>query len=139
MKTVMIFGTFDILHFGHLQLFLEARKLGDRLVAVVARDTNVEKVKGRKPFHLETERKDFLEHIDIIDEVRLGDMNDVYKVIADVKPDVIALGYDQKVFVDDVEEKCAAYGLKPFLVRLTPHKEEQYKTSKIKQYLDAVV
>ena len=139
MKTVMIFGTFDILHYGHIHLFEEAKKLGDRLVAVVARDSNVEMIKGKKSFHTEKERQAFLQHIDLIDEVRLGDMKDVYKVIKDVQPNVIALGYDQKVFVDDIEKRCAAYDLAVDIVRMKPYEQEHYKTTNIKRYLDQVV
>jgi len=138
-KTVMIFGTFDILHFGHLQLFRQAKKLGDKLVAVVARDTNVKKVKGMAAFHSEKERKEFLSHIDLIDEVCLGNMKDVYKIIRSYKPDIIALGYDQRVFVDDIQAHCDLYGLHPTIVRLKSHKPSKHKTSHIKRYLDQVV
>ncbi len=139
MKTVMIFGTFDILHFGHLQLFRQARRYGDRVVAVVARDANVRKVKGVESFHTEAERKAFLDHIDLIDEVRLGDMTDVYKVIRTVKPDVICLGYDQEVFVENLKKKIKEFHLNTRVARLKPYKHHAYKTSKIKDYLNRMV
>lgn len=139
MKTVMIFGTFDILHYGHLHVFKQAKKLGDKLVAVIARDSNVEKIKGTSPFHTEEERKEFLQHIDYIDEAKLGDMSDVYKVIQEVRPAVIALGYDQTVFVEDIEKKCAEFNLDVSIVRLPPFKDKHYKTSQIKKYLNAIV
>ena len=56
-KKVMIFGTFDILHSGHFHIFQEARKIGDEVVVVVARDVNAQKIKGRKTFHNEQERR----------------------------------------------------------------------------------
>ncbi|MCH9030625.1 MAG: adenylyltransferase/cytidyltransferase family protein [Bacteroidetes bacterium] len=55
-RVVMIFGTFDILHKGHLNLFDQAKKHGDFLIAVIARDKTVVKVKDREPKHNEKER-----------------------------------------------------------------------------------
>src|SRR3989339_2092009 len=104
MTKVMIFGTFDIIHGGHIHMFKQAREYGDFLTAVVARDVNVERIKKRGALHNEVERVYFLKHIDLIDEVVLGDKTDVYKVIAKQKPDVVALGYDQRVYVDELEE-----------------------------------
>ncbi len=139
MKTAMIFGTFDILHYGHLQLFRQARHYGDRVVAVVARDHNVKRAKGKRAFHAERERVAFLRHLDLIDTVVLGDMHDVYKVVKRVAPDVICLGYDQKIFVDALQTKLKEFHLKTRVVRLKPYKHHHYKTTKIKQYLDRMV
>lgn len=139
MKKIMIFGTFDILHYGHLQLFRRAKRRGDRLIAVVARDANVLKVKGARAFHTEQERKAFLDHIDYIDQAVLGNMDDVYQVIKKIKPDVICLGYDQRVFVENLKEKLKEFQLNAKIVRLKPYKADAYKTSKIKEYLDRMV
>lgn len=139
MKTVMIFGTFDILHHGHLHLFEQAKKYGDRLVAVLARDKRVANIKGKKSFHTEQERKKFLEHIDYVDDVRLGDRQDVYKVIRTIRPDVICLGYDQQIFVDKLEEKIRTFGLQTSIVRLKPYKHRRYKTTAIKAYLERFI
>ncbi len=139
MSTVMIFGTFDILHHGHLHLFQQVRKYGDRVITIVARDTTVEKIKGHAAFHNEKERKAFLDHIDLIDKAILGDRRDVYKVIQTVKPDVICLGYDQETFVDALEEKIKEFDLQTKIIRLKPYKHERYKTSKVKKYLDTII
>lgn len=139
MKTAMIFGTFDILHYGHLHLFRQAGRHGDRVVAVVARDVNVRKVKGCEPFHDERERLEFLRHMDLIDKAVLGDMNDVYKIVRRVKPDVICLGYDQRVFVDDLKKMIDDFGFASRIIRLKPYKSERYKTSKMKEYLNKII
>lgn len=136
MKTVMVFGTFDILHLGHIHLFREAREYGDRLVVVVGRDNNVEEIKNTKTFNNENERKEFLENIKLVDDVMLGDKFDPYKVIESVKPDVIALGYDQKVFVDKLEEKITEFGLNTRIVRIPPYREENFKSGKIKEFIN---
>ena len=49
MTKVMVFGTFDPLHPGHVDFFRQAKQHGDELVVVVALDSTVEKTKGRKP------------------------------------------------------------------------------------------
>ena len=64
MKTVMVFGTFDILHLGHIDLFLQAKKYAEHLIAVVARDERAKKIKGKAPIHSEEERRVLLGHID---------------------------------------------------------------------------
>ena len=105
MKTVMIFGTFDIVHRGHLNLFKQARKFADRLVVVLARDARVKSIKNKESIYNEKERKLFLEQIRLVDQVVLGDKKDVYKIIQKIRPDVIVLGYDQIYFTEKLNEK----------------------------------
>lgn len=128
----MVFGTFDLLHPGHVDFLNHAKKLGDYLVAVVARDTTVERVKGRLPQNSEQVRKINLEKLHLADKVILGNFGDKFKVIADEQPHVIALGYDQKSIVEDLEQKV---GAKVTVVRLKPFKPEIYKSSKLKNPL----
>lgn len=135
MKTVLLFGTFDLFHAGHLHLLKQARKLGTNLVVVVARDSNVLKAKGHAPLHSEKERAELLRHLDLIDQVVLGDTRDVYKVIKRIKPEVIALGYDQHHFVDKLEQKLRDFQLRTKIVRLRPHQELSKKSSKLKAHL----
>lgn len=133
MKTVMIFGTFDLVHFGHIQLFKQARKYGDNLILVLARDERVQKLKKKLPIHTEQERKKFLETIRLIDQVVLGDKTDVYKKIKEFKPDTIVLGYDQKFFVDDLAGQIQKFGLKTKIVTATAYQPERLKTSLIRK------
>ena len=131
----MIFGTFDIVHHGHMNLFLQAKKHGERLVVVVARDTRVKELKKDKPVHTEKERKKFLEQIRYIDEVLLGDKKDVYAVIKKIKPNIIVLGYDQKFFIDTLESKIHEFGLTTKVIRAKPYKHSNLKSKKIKEIL----
>ncbi len=130
MKTILIFGTFDFFHAGHLALIKQARKLGDRLVVVIARDETVERVKHQKPIHSEQDRKKIVSAIRYVDQVLLGSKTDVYAVLKKVKPDVIALGYDQTFFVDLMKEKIREFKLNTKIVRLKQYKT--YKSSLIK-------
>ncbi len=95
-KTVLCCGTFDYLHPGHESFLKQAAALGDRLVVVVARDENVKRIKGQYPDHDEETRKANLEALSIADQVQLGYPGaNLLKVVEDIAPDVIALGYDQ--------------------------------------------
>jgi FAD synthetase len=136
MKTVMIFGTFDIVHHGHLNLFKQARKYGDMLVAVVARDARVKTLKSKESVYNEKERKYFLEQIRLVDKVILGNSKDVYKRIAEIKPNVIVLGYDQMHFTDKLQEKLREFGLKTKIVRAKAYRSEKLKSGKIRQTLE---
>ncbi len=124
----MVFGTFDILHPGHIHMLKEAERYGDSLVIIVAKDSTVKKIKGRLPIHSETVRLKSLEALAIADRVRLGNSGDKHQVIREEKPDVIALGYDQKFFTEGLDKVLE----KPItIVRLSPYKPEIYKSSKL--------
>lgn len=125
MKKVMIFGAFDIIHPGHLSLLRNAKKRGNKLIVVVARDKTIKEVKGRKPKFNEEERMSKLASLNIADELILGDLRDRYKAVKEMKPDVVCLGYDQENFVPGLEKfKCN-------VVRLKAYKKEKYKSSKL--------
>ncbi len=132
MKKVLVFGTFDIFHYGHLQLLKQAKKLGDQLTVVIARDENVIKIKKIKPYHTEKERMEIMKSLKMIDSAILGDKKDVYKVIKQEKPDVIALGYDQNVFVDKLENYLKKEKINSIIVRLKSYKEKRLKSHLIK-------
>ena len=130
MKKVMVFGTFDILHPGHIHMLKEASEYGDFLITVLAKDKVVEKIKRHKPLHNEKTRVSNMKQAGIANKVRLGYINDKYKVIKEEKPDIIALGYDQKVFVDKLTDVIEDHVQ---IVRLAPFKPEIYKSSKMKE------
>ena len=133
MKKVLAFGTFDILHPGHERMLNQAKKLGSHLTVVVARDATVCSVKGRKTLFNEKTRLKNLKQLNIADKVRLGCLGDKYKVVKDEKPDIIALGYDQKFFVDDLKK---VVGEKTRIVRLKAYKPGIYKSSKLRNRYD---
>lgn len=131
-KKVILFGTFDIIHKGHLNLFWQARKLGNYLIAVVARDKTVQEVKGRSPRHNEKERVKLIRASGLAEKVVLGNLKNKYAVIKKYQPGIIALGYDQKFLVDNLKKKLKEFKLiKTKIVRLKAYKPKIYKTSKI--------
>ncbi|MBI2143138.1 FAD synthase [Candidatus Woesearchaeota archaeon] len=133
-KKVMCFGTFDVLHEGHKFYLTEAKRLGDYLVVVVARDDTVKEVKKRQPLHSESERVRHLQQLGIADKVVLGNPGDKLKVIEDEMPDVICFGYDQNAFTENAKEKLKQRGLNVEVVRLPAYKPEVYKSSLLKKH-----
>jgi FAD synthetase len=103
-KRVLAAGCFDLLHYGHLKYLEEAKKLGGdgaELVVVVARDTTILKRKGHHPVMNEEHRRALVESLKPVDRAVLGGPDlDTARIIKDVKPDIIALGYDQEDLVE---------------------------------------
>ena len=132
MKRVLVFGTFDILHPGHIYFLKQAKKLGDFLIVSLAREKFVRQIKGHKPLHSEKERLDMARALKIVDKAILGSTDNYIKHIVSQKPDIIALGYDQRAFTADLKKKLSDAGLKKIkIVRLKPYKPIFYKSSKI--------
>lgn len=111
----------------------EAKSYGDYLVVIIARDETVKAVKRHQPLHDENTRLSHVDKLGIADKVRLGNLGDKFLVIDEEKPDIVALGYDQKVRIDKLS---AALEDHVKIVRLSPFKPEVYKSSKLKKYED---
>jgi len=134
MKKVMVFGTFDILHPGHVHMLKEAKKYGDNLVVVIARDVTVCELKGKEPRKNENQRAENMRTLGIADKVILGCCGDnKHQTIIDEMPDVIALGYDQRFFLDNLENVMKDSAK---IVRLSPYMEDVYKSSKLPDDFD---
>lgn len=122
----MCFGTFDNFHPGHRFYLEQAKKYGDYLIVIVARDYNVAKIKGRGPKEIERERQKKIAKIDFVDKAVLGRIKDKYAVIKKYKPSIICLGYDQEVNLKEL--KSVFLGK---IIRLKSYKEDKYKSSLI--------
>jgi len=94
MVKVMASGTFDLLHMGHIYYLKEAKKLGDELIVIVARDSTVRKMK-HEPVTQEKMRLQLIKELKIVDNAFLGKKDDIYEIVEEIGPDIIALGYDQ--------------------------------------------
>jgi FAD synthetase len=117
MVRVMATGVFDLIHLGHLHYLQEAKKLGDELVVVVARDSTVKRVK-HEPITPEAIRRDLVAALKPVDEAILGVEGDIFETVRRVRPDVIALGYDQPFKEQWVEEECRRRGMPVKVVRV---------------------
>lgn len=131
----MVFGTFDMIHPGHEDLFRQARELGPEpyLVVSIARDSVAARYKKNALHNKEDTRLKALQAHPLVDEAVLGDEVGYIAHIVDAAPDIIALGYDQEgEYVENLEHELAAVGLSSQIVRLVSHKPEIYKTSKLR-------
>lgn len=130
-KTVAIFGVFDGVHEGHLHFIKEAKNEGNHLVAIVARDEVVEKLKGKLPVDNEVCRVNELLKVSDIDMVMLGDPQiETYNILREVKPNVIFLGYDQSGLFESLN-KFTKNGILPDIkiIQGSPYKPEIFHSS----------
>ncbi|MCP8305119.1 MAG: FAD synthase [archaeon] len=123
-------GVFDIIHPGHVFTLSSAKRLGDVLVVVVARDKTVVKNKGHKPLNDETQRLELVRALKFVDAAILGSEGDIFETVMKVMPDVIALGYDQKYDESELEREAKRRGLSLKFIRLDT-KMPDIKSSKI--------
>jgi FAD synthetase len=117
MKTVLATGVFDLLHPGHLHYLEQARNLGDRLVVVIAADITAKKMK-RHPVMPAADRAQMVGALRIVDEVYIGDEHDRLAIVHKIKPDIIALGYDQRDDPHQLMQELATHGIQAHVVRL---------------------
>lgn len=130
MVLVMATGVFDILHVGHIHFLKEARKLGDELVVVIASDATVRKRK-HNPIMPQDMRAEIVGSLKMVDRVFIGGVDDPYRIVEEIKPDVIALGYDQEHDEAVIEQELARRGLSVRVVRLGRYDGDLNGTRKI--------
>jgi FAD synthetase len=138
-KVVLVGGVFDILHPGHLHTLKAAKSYGDVLVVVVARSSTALKInKSRIIYHDELQRKELVSSIRFVDIAMVGFEGTLYKTVEHVKPDIIALGYDQAHGEKEIALNCRRRGLNVQVVRLnTPI--PRIKSSSLKQELGSSI
>lgn len=104
-KRIMIAGTFDLIHAGHIYLINEAAKLGDVYV-VVATDKNRELFSGERPIIPQEQRLEVIKNLKNVKDARLGRSdNDTLKTVEEINPDIILLGPDQKYSIEILKKK----------------------------------
>ncbi|MDM5236861.1 glycerol-3-phosphate cytidylyltransferase [Bacillus cereus] len=129
MKKVITYGTFDLLHWGHINLLKRAKDLGDYLIVAVSSD-EFNKLKNKKSYHSYENRKMILEAVRYVDEV-IPEYDWGQKVI-DIREhnvDVFVMGDDWKGKFDFLESYCEIVYL-PRTIDIS--------TSKIKQELTLI-
>ncbi|RLI89404.1 MAG: FAD synthase [Archaeoglobales archaeon] len=127
MVRVVATGTFDIIHPGHIRFLKEAKKLGDELIVIVAREKNVRH--KPKPIIPEEQRRRVVEGIKYVDKAILGDEHDMFKPIMELKPDIIVLGHDQHFNEKWLEEELKKRGLNTRVVRIKAKEECEFCSS----------
>jgi FAD synthetase len=132
MTRVMASGVFDILHTGHLHYLEKAKSIGDELVVVVATDRTVRRMK-HEPITHEKMRVELVNALKPVDRAVLGKEGDMFQTVEEIRPDIIALGYDQKFDEAELTKRLAERGLKIKIVRLTRYEDDLDGTRKIIQ------
>lgn len=133
MKRVVVFGSFDPLHRGHVNFFEQAKALGAHLTVVVAHDSALRTHKGRDPYQGAPERLQAVARVPVVDTVMIGNTQaNTYQLLSELDFDVIALGYDQEPADSVVREELDKIGKRKVeIVRLKPYHPEKYKSSRI--------
>ena len=129
---VVATGVFDLIHIGHAHFLNAAKENGNHLTVIVANDATVRKMKG-EPILSDKRRAEVVLQLKPVNEVvigRTGDMLDI--IVEEIKPDVIALGFDQRLFTrKELEDKLLERGLKVKVVRLDEMEQDLAGSRKI--------
>lgn len=128
---VMATGTFDIIHPGHAFYLEEAKKLGgenSELLVVIATDKTVEKHK-RIPIMAQEQRAEMISKIKGVDEVVIGDEEDPFKIVHEKKPDIIAIGPDQKFSQNTLEKQLKSRGITCKVIKINDYKKFELDSS----------
>lgn len=130
MVRVLAFGTFDLLHYGHVKMLEEAKQLGGKnaeLIVVISRDSSALKVKGHPPIFPQDQRLMLIKSLKVVNDAVLGYEGDTWKdrlqIIEDLNPKIVVLGYDQPINIDALQDELTKRGLEVKIVRLEKYGE----------------
>ena len=138
LKVVLAGGVFDIIHPGHIHTLNSAKALGDVLIVVVATDKTAQKMKKRVPLHNQKLRRELVDSLSIVDFCIIGHEDDIFKTVAFVRPEIIALGYDQVHQEKFIIDGCRKLNLDVKVARLQSPVPE-FSSSKIeKEYGESI-
>lgn len=130
LKVVMLGGAFEIIHPGHVFALSEAKGLGNTLVVVVATDESVERNKGRPPATNQALRVALVSSLRQVDLALPGNKGSIFDILVRIRPDVVALGYDQRYKGEEIVREAAKRGVTISTARLGSPIPD-VKTSKI--------
>ena len=139
LKVVLVGGVFDILHPGHISTLKAAKSYGDLLIVVIATTSTAVKIKNnRRIYHSEELRKELVSALSFVDLALIGKEGTLFDTVEFVKPDIIALGYDQTHTEKYISENCKIRNIDTQVIRLnTPIPRS--KSSEIKKELGEAV
>ena len=138
LRVVLAGGVFDIIHPGHIHTLNSAKALGDVLVVVVATDTTAQKMKKRKPLHKQNQRKDLVSSLSMVDLCIIGQEGDIFKTVEIIKPEIIALGYDQVHQEKFITDGCRKLNLDIKVARLQSPVPEISSSEIEREYGEAI-
>ncbi len=134
LHVVLSGGVFDIIHPGHIYTLNAAKALGDVLVVVVATDNTSEKMKKRRPLHTQEQRQELVNSLSMVDLCLVGQEDDIFKTVNLVRPQIIALGYDQVHQEKFITDGCKRIELDAKVARLQSPIPESSSSKIEKEY-----
>jgi cytidyltransferase-like protein len=138
LRVVLAGGVFDIIHPGHIHTLNAAKSLGDVLVVVVATDNTAVKMKKRRPLHSKEQRQELVNSLIMVDLCLIGQEDDIFKTVNLVKPQIIALGYDQVHQEKFIIEGCKKIDLDARVARLQSPIPESSSSKIEKEYGESI-
>ena len=138
LRVVLAGGVFDIIHPGHIYTLNEAKALGDILVVVVATDNTSIKMKKRRPLHTQEQRQELVSSLSMVDLCLIGQEEDIFKTVNNVKPQIIALGYDQVHQEKFIVDGCKRIKLEAKVARLQSPIPESSSSKIQKEYGESI-
>ncbi len=138
LHVVLAGGVFDIIHPGHIYTLNAAKALGDVLVVVVATDNTSEKMKKRRPLHTQEQRQELVNSLSMVDLCLVGQEDDIFKTVNRVRPQIIALGYDQIHQEKFITDGCKRINLEVKVARLQSPIPESSSSKIEKEYGDSI-
>ena len=138
LKVVLAGGVFDIIHPGHIHTLKDAKALGDVLVVVVATDNTSVKMKKRRPLHDQEQRRELVNSLSMVDLCLVGQEEDIFKTVDLVRPQVIALGYDQTHQEKFIIDGCKRIKLGAKVARLESPIPESSSSKIQKEYGESI-
>ena len=134
LHVVLAGGVFDIIHPGHIYTLNAAKALGDVLIVVVATDNTSEKMKKRRPLHTQEQRQELVNSLSMVDLCLVGQEDDIFKTVNLVRPQIIALGYDQVHQEKFITDGCKRIKLDAKVARLQSPIPESSSSKIEKEY-----
>ena len=138
LRVVLAGGVFDIIHPGHIYTLNAAKALGDVLVVVVATDNTAVKMKKRNPIHNQEQRQELVNSLTTVDLCLIGQEDNIFKTVNHVRPEIIALGYDQVHQEKFITEGCKKIELDAKVARLQSPIPESSSSKIEKEYGKAI-
>jgi len=138
LHVVLAGGVFDIIHPGHIYTLNAAKALGDILVVVVATDNTSEKMKKRKPLHTQEQRQELVNSLSMVDLCLVGQEDDIFKTVNHIRPQIIALGYDQIHQEKFIIDGCKKIDLEAQVARLQSPIPESSSSKIEKEYGESI-
>lgn len=135
----MLFGTFDVLHPGHLWFLKKASEYG-RLIVVLTPDKMCLHYKGLLPCRAYDDRKLCLEKISYVYKIAPADMRPgSFRILEKLRPSVIVLGYDQELLRPQLLKRLSDFNMNPDLITLPPYRRRLYRASRLRSLAENTV